>query len=155
MWTNWQCLHILVLTYVFLYKCTETFISFKLTISICIKKEVNIFNVSIVQISWIWQEYIIASKTCEKYFSWKLYNFMRKSCDGICMIFALETFHLIFAWFSHDFLMKRKSHENHASLFTLCMHYPWVCLLFIKYSQTVYKGINVNQLKNMVCFKTV
>lgn len=42
--------------------------------------------------------------------------FMRISYRHICMIFALETFYLVYTRFVYDFHTKRKSHENHASL---------------------------------------
>lgn len=42
--------------------------------------------------------------------------FMWISYRHICMIFAKETFYLVYTRFVYDFHTKRKSHENHASL---------------------------------------
>lgn len=41
---------------------------------------------------------------------------MRISYRHICMIFAKETFYLVYTRFVYDFHTKKKSHENHASL---------------------------------------
>lgn len=53
---------------------------------------------------WIWHKYLIAWKTYEKLFAWKLYifhaNIMRTYSHDICMRNFSSDFRMISAWFS-------------------------------------------------------